>query len=125
MRARRHSAPTPVSGTGAAAPDRQRLASCRTFAEFYPLYLQEHRNPVNRRLHFAGSTLALICLFFLVFTADPRWLAAGIACGYGFAWAGHYLFEHNRPATFKRPLFSLMGDWVMWWQILTRAERPR
>ena len=116
MRARHHhSAVTPK-----ASPDPARLASCKTFTEFYPLYLAEHRNPTNRRLHFTGSTLALVCLFFLVFTASPWWLLAGLVCGYAFAWVGHFFFEHNRPATFKRPLFSLMGDWVMWWQMLIR-----
>ncbi|NBO77827.1 MAG: DUF962 domain-containing protein, partial [Betaproteobacteria bacterium] len=24
------------------------------------------------------------------------------------------------PASFKQPLYSFMGDWLMWWQILTR-----
>lgn len=32
-----------------------------TFEEFYPLYLNEHSNRTNRRLHFIGSTLVLIC----------------------------------------------------------------
>jgi hypothetical protein len=32
---------------------------------------------------------------------------------------GHFFFEKNRPATFKYPLYSLMGDWKMFWQILT------
>jgi hypothetical protein len=40
--------------------------------------------------------------------------------GYGFAWIGHFVFEKNKPATFKYPLYSFIGDWVMWWQILTR-----
>ncbi|MEW6560513.1 DUF962 domain-containing protein [Thiomonas bhubaneswarensis] len=96
-----------------------RLAAAKTFAEFYPLYLAEHRDPRNRRLHFIGSTLALICLFFLVFTGNLWWLPAAVVCGYAFAWVGHFFVERNRPATFKRPLFSLMGDWVMWWQTLT------
>jgi len=100
-------------------PEPARLAAARSFAEFYPLYLAEHRHPLNRRLHFVGSTLALVCLFFLVFTANPWWLLAAVVCGYGFAWAGHFFVERNRPATFKRPLLSLMGDWVMWWQMLT------
>ena len=47
------------------------------------------------------------------------WLLAGLSCGYGFAWIGHFAFEKNRPASFKQPLFSLMGDWKMYWQILT------
>ncbi len=33
--------------------------------------------------------------------------------GYGLAWIGHFMFEKNRPATFKHPLYSLAGDLVM------------
>ena len=33
----------------------------RSFAEFYPFYLSEHSDRTCRRLHFAGSTLALLC----------------------------------------------------------------
>jgi hypothetical protein len=43
--------------------------------------------------------------------------------GYGFAWVGHFMFEHNRPATFEYPLYSLMGDWVMFWQAVTGRIR--
>jgi hypothetical protein len=32
---------------------------------------------------------------------------------YGFAWAGHYFYEHNTPATFVHPVYSFMGDLVM------------
>lgn len=38
--------------------------------------------------------------------------------GYGLAWFGHFAFEKNKPATFKYPIYSLMGDWMMFWDIL-------
>lgn len=90
-----------------------------TFAEFYPFYLSEHSNRVCRQLHFVGSTLALVCFGALVLTGNFWWLLAGLVCGYGFAWLGHFGFEKNRPASFKQPLYSFMGDWVMYWQMLS------
>ena len=85
-----------------------------SFAEFYPFYLQEHRNPTCRRLHFVGSTLVLACLWQLATTGNAMWVLYSLLCGYGFAWVGHFFFEKNRPATFKYPLYSFMGDWVMY-----------
>jgi hypothetical protein len=26
--------------------------------------------------------------------------------------------EKNRPATFRHPIYSFMGDWVMFWHML-------
>jgi hypothetical protein len=86
----------------------------KSFAEFYPFYLSEHANRTCRRLHFAGSTISLLCLVALVATLNPLWLLAGLVAGYGFAWVGHFGFEKNRPASFKRPLYSFMGDWAMY-----------
>ncbi|MBX3655328.1 MAG: DUF962 domain-containing protein [Ramlibacter sp.] len=93
--------------------------SFRTFAEFYPFYLTEHSNRTCRRLHFVGSSLALSCLLLFATTGQPLFILAGLLCGYGFAWIGHFGFEKNKPASFKRPLFSFMGDWVMYRDILT------
>lgn len=90
-----------------------------SFAEFYPYYLSEHQDRTCRRLHFAGSTVALVCLFLLVFTGDLWWLLGAAVSGYAFAWVGHFGFEKNRPATFHHPFYSLMGDWVMYRDIWT------
>jgi hypothetical protein len=95
------------------------LASIRSFAEFYPFYLGEHANRTCRRLHFLGSSLALLCLGALLVTGQWAWLGAGLLCGYGFAWIGHFVFEKNRPASFRRPLWSFMGDWRMYFEIWT------
>ena len=84
------------------------------FADFYPFYLREHSTAVCRRLHFVGTTLVLVCLWQLFATGHPVWVLNGLLCGYGFAWIGHFFFEKNRPATFKYPLYSFIGDWVMY-----------
>lgn len=93
-------------------------ARYRSFAEFYPFYLSEHCNRTCRRLHFVGSVLVLAVVATAIVTRDPRWLIAAPLVGYGFAWVGHFAFEKNRPATFKYPLYSLMGDWVMFRDML-------
>jgi hypothetical protein len=97
--------------------------SFTTFAEFYPFYLTEHSNRTCRRLHFLGSTLALLCLAMLVVTGNLVWFLYGLLCGYGCAWIGHFVFEKNRPASFKRPLYSFMGDWVMYKDLWTGRIR--
>jgi hypothetical protein len=95
----------------------------RRFRDFYPFYLSEHANKVSRRLHFTGTSLALALLITSV--ATQRWwlIAVALLQGYAFAWVGHFFFEHNKPATFKYPGFSLMGDWRLWWEILTGKLR--
>ncbi len=92
----------------------------RCFREFYPFYLAEHANRTCRRLHFIGSCLVFAALAAAILTANGWWLLAMPAVGYGFAWLGHFAFEKNRPATFRHPLYSLMGDWVMFRDMLTR-----
>ena len=90
-----------------------------SFREFYPFYLSQHVNRTCRRLHFAGTTAIVIVLVAACATQHWLWLLAIPFCGYSFAWIGHFGFEHNRPATFTYPFYSLAGDWVMWWQTLT------
>ncbi|WP_439888914.1 Mpo1-like protein [Pseudomonas sp. MBLB4123] len=92
---------------------RQTQQRYRSFAEFYPYYLQEHSNSVCRRLHYAGSLLVLGILGYALATQQWLWLLALPFAGYGFAWIGHFVFEKNRPATFQYPLYSFIGDWVM------------
>jgi hypothetical protein len=91
----------------------------RSFKEFYPFYLSEHADRTCRRLHFIGSTLVLLLLVWTIATANAWLLLAVPVIGYGFAWVGHFYFERNTPATFTYPLYSLIGDWVMWKDILT------
>ena len=88
------------------------------FQEFYPFYLSQHANKACRRLHFVGSIIILAIIGFALINKNYSLLLFIPLVGYGFAWVGHFVFEKNRPATFKYPLYSLMGDWVMFKDIL-------
>lgn len=94
-----------------------------SFAQFYPFYLTEHRNRVCRRLHFAGSLTVIAAVVAAAITREPWWLAVAPVTGYGLAWTGHFFFERNRPATFSYPFYSLLGDWVMFGDLL-RGKLP-
>ena len=85
-----------------------------SFAEFWPYYLREHSQPGTRLLHLIGTTLALLFVLAAVLAGRPLLLVGALLAGYGFAWVGHFYFEKNRPATFKYPFYSLMGDFVMY-----------
>lgn len=88
------------------------------FREFYPFYLSEHSNRTSRRLHFIGSCGVLGLVVAAIVLGNGWWLLAALLCGYGFAWVGHFFFEKNRPATFKHPIYSFIGDWVMFKDII-------
>ena len=91
----------------------------RSFRDFYPFYLSEHSDRTCRRLHFVGTSGGLTCAGLALASLNPWWLLAGLVSGYAFAWVGHFFFEKNRPATFTHPLYSFIGDWVMWKDMLT------
>lgn len=99
----------------------------KTFEEFWPHYLGEHLHPLNRVLHFIGTSLVYTLLALGLFQSS-RWFMFAPLFGYGFAWVGHFFVERNRPATFTYPLWSLRGDFRMHARTLTgrlRADLER
>jgi len=85
----------------------------KSFKEFYPFYLTEHSNKTSRRLHYIGSSSVLVMLGYAISTQQLALLTLLPLMGYGPAWIGHFFFQKNKPATFKYPLYSFMGDWMM------------
>jgi hypothetical protein len=90
----------------------------RTFADFWPFYVRAHANPRTRILHAIGSTLALVSIV-LGITVNPWFFLAAPLIGYSFAWYAHFFVEHNKPATFGHPFYSLAADYVMVFKMLT------
>lgn len=95
----------------------------QSFRTFYPFYLTEHVHPVSRRLHVIGTGLVIATLVTAIVTLRPWLLLAAPLIGYGFAWIGHFVFEKNRPATFQYPLWSLMGDFRLFFETVSGRRR--
>ncbi|MBC9796296.1 DUF962 domain-containing protein [Sinomicrobium weinanense] len=94
---------------------KERITSYR---EFYKFYLTEHRNKTSRILHFTGTFLVFVlAAAFIIGKGGWRWLLVPVV-GYGFAWMGHAFFEKNKPATFKYPLWSLLSDFKLFFEII-------
>jgi len=91
----------------------------KSFNEFYPFYLSEHSRSGTKLLHFIGTLLVFVLIALYIYTFEIMYLYLMPICGYGFAWASHFFIEKNNPATFKHPLYSLRGDFLMFIQILT------
>jgi hypothetical protein len=90
-----------------------------TFGEFYEFYLTQHENPVCRLLHVMGVLGAAGVLVFSAVRGAWGWTALAPVVGYGCGWTGHFVFEGNRPASFRQPWFSLLGDLLMTTQVLS------
>ena len=95
----------------------------KTFAEFWPFYLGEHSNPTNQKLHAFGTTVGLLMLVLTVVKGEPLLLVPALLSGYFFAWIGHFMVEHNRPATFQHPWFSLLGDFRLYADLWRGREK--
>lgn len=104
------------------APPKHEGRRLKTFKEFYPFYSSQHKALGTRTLHVIGTSLFVANCVFCVFARRPRQLLAGPVVAYGLAWVGHFCVERNRPATFSYPLWSLIGDFKMWWAILSGRE---
>lgn len=95
------------------------------YEEFFSFYLQEHRDPVNRRLHAIGTSLGAVTLVVPFIIGHPLYALAWPAVAYGFAWAGHFLIEGNKPASFGHPFWSFVSDFRMLWLMITGRLEAR
>jgi hypothetical protein len=89
-----------------------------SFETFWPYYLSEHNKPATRLFHFFGTSTLLPMSIGSIFY-NPYLIFLYPLCAYGLAWFSHLFIEKNRPTTFKYPIKSLMGDFKMFWYMLS------
>ncbi len=88
------------------------------FKDFYPYYLSEHSHKTTKLLHFIGTSISLYFLFNFFRTFDFVYIILSLLSGYGLAWISHFFIEKNKPATFKYPFYSFIGDHLMFIEII-------
>ena len=88
------------------------------FKDFYPYYIQQHKNKYTKLLHFIGTWLFILFIFNLIYSYEIINLLYAFLAAYGFAWLEHYFIEKNKPATFSYPFYSFLGDCLMFMEIL-------
>ena len=91
----------------------------KSFEEFWPHYVAEHSRTGTRALHAVGTLVGTGLLVALAARGKWKMLPLALLPGYGAAWIGHFLVERNRPATFRHPLWSFVGDYKMLGFVLT------
>ena len=88
------------------------------YKDFFPFYLREHSKKSTRIFHYFGTIGYQILFWSLIFTQNYIFIPLVLLAGYGPAWIGHFFIEKNKPATFKYPFYSLIGDYKMYLEIL-------
>ncbi len=90
----------------------------KSFEDFYPYYISEHDHKYTKLMHFIGTSISTYFLIKFILSFNFLFILYALLSGYGFAWVGHFFIEKNKPATFKYPFYSLIGDHKMYLEIL-------
>ena len=97
----------------------------KTYSEFYRFYLTEHSKTGTRIFHFIGTLLVFVVIGYVISSGKERFLWYIPIVGYGFAWFSHAVIERNKPATFKYPLWSLISDFRLFFELLIGKQKFR
>ena len=97
----------------------------KSFKDFYPYYISEHDHKYTKLMHFIGTSISIYFLIKFILSFNFLFILYALLAGYGFAWIGHFFIEHNKPATFKYPWWSQIGDHHMTWLMLTGRLKKR
>ena len=79
---------------------------------FVAKYRQDHTHPVNHFLHL-GMGWPMCALAVILLPFRPLWSVGLVLGGYALMFAGHFLFEGNRPTILKHPSTPFVIAWAV------------
>jgi hypothetical protein len=99
-----------------------------SYSEFWRCYLDAHRKPATRAMHYAATVLGAAGTAAAILWRDPLLCPLGILLGVAMAVGSHRFIERNQPLIRVNALYGAMSDLRMLWLALTgglRAEYRR
>jgi hypothetical protein len=92
------------------------------FEKFVLKYREDHSHPINHFLHL-GVGWPMVAASILILPFRPLWSLGLFLGGYAFMFAGHFLFEKNKPTILKRPSTPFVIAWAVICDIARRVAR--
>jgi hypothetical protein len=109
--------PTEQRGpTDQRGPNKKRGIS---YSDFWRLYLDAHRRPATRFLHYLATVVGAAGTLAAVVLGEILLAPLGILIGVGMAVGSHRFIEHNRPLIRINPFYGALCDLRMMWLALT------
>ncbi len=84
----------------------------RDLTDFWPVFIEAHLHPWNRRFHLIGNAVMISCWITAAITLNPYWLLAALL-GYVPSWLGHLFFEGKEPPTLGYPVISGLANFKL------------
>lgn len=81
-----------------------------SYADFWRLYLDAHRSPATRGVHYAATVLGAAATAASVALGEVLLAPAGLLVAVGMAVGSHRFIEHNRPLIRVNPLYGALSD---------------
>ena len=98
--------------------------SAISYSEFWRLYLDAHRRPATRGMHYAATLVGAASTLASAVLGEILLAPLGLAIAVGMAVGSHRFIEHNRPLIRINPFYGAVCDLRMMWLAMT-GSLPR
>ncbi len=90
-----------------------------SYSEFWRLYLDAHRRPATRGVHYAATVVGAASTLASALLGEVLLAPLGILVAFGMAIGSHRFIEHNQPLIRINPLYGAISDLRMMWLAVT------